>query len=288
MKRSLVLSIQSHVVHGRVGNRCASLSLELNGVDIDPLNTVQLCTNGAYPHVKGTVLTAGEFKAILEGLELNNLTECYTHLLTGHIKNPDIIKAIGEFRKKLGDKVCYFCDPVLGDNGKMYMTEECFLAMKEYLVPQANLITPNAYEAMWLTGKTMANQKELLEITQSLHELGPEGVVITSTEWKRRFTFFSFENGKHQLVIEIPSIERKFDGPGDLFTGLLLANYINFTGDYVNIAERTLNSVFAVLAKTNEMESREMVLTKCIQELLNPPMVFKVMPMDEFMKLDLE
>ena len=117
---ALVLSIQSHMVHGRSGNRSAVFPLEASGVSVDVLNTCQYSAHTAYPVLKGTVLTPSQFDELIEGLRLNEILPTYTHLLTGYIADASIASGICALRKELGSNLEYFCDPVLGDCGKLY------------------------------------------------------------------------------------------------------------------------------------------------------------------------
>lgn len=44
-ERIRVLSAQSHVVHGYVGNKCATFALQTHGIEVDSINTVQFSNN---------------------------------------------------------------------------------------------------------------------------------------------------------------------------------------------------------------------------------------------------
>jgi pyridoxine kinase len=229
-KPPLVLSLQSHMVHGRSGNRSAIFPLEASGINVDPLNTCQDSTHTAYPHLRGPVLTQEDFLTIIEGLELNNIMPLYTHLLTGYLADPSILNEIAKLRGRLGPQVEYCCDPVMGDWGKKHVPEAALEFTKRELLPITDVITPNSYEAMWITGRTIKNPSELFAIVNDLHAIGPRHVVLTSTEWNHQLVFFSWDRGKAQFGIETPSLPREFDGPGDIFTALLLANFIKFPG----------------------------------------------------------
>ena len=282
-----VLSIQSHVVHGRSGNRSAIFPIELNGIEADPLNTVHFSAHTAYPHLRGSKLTPKEFNILIEGLRLNNILSEYTHLLSGYIGDPTIISEIVKLRIELGNKVHYFCDPVLGDSGKFYVSPESLSIIRDNLVPIANTITPNSYEAEWLVDQKILDQKSLLEVISKLHNLGPENVIITSTEWNHRFTFFSWEKGKIQFCIETKTLNKKFDGPGDLFTALLLSNMINFPNDYYKISSRTVNAVYSVLKETIKLGKRELAIPQSVNNILNPTDENKIIELNEFMKFNI-
>lgn len=281
-KEPLVLSIQSHMVHGRSGNRSAVFPLEVNGIEVDPINTCHFSAHTAYPFLRGPIMSVQEFDDVIEGLRLNKILGYYTHMITGYLADPSIALRIAELKKELGDDVRYFCDPVLGDTGKFYVSPECLDVIKSRLIPIADTITPNAYEAMWLTNKEMRNPNELLRVVEALHDLGPKNVVITSTEWNKRFTFFSMSHGAHQLAIETPSLNHKFEGPGDVFTSLLLANSIKYGNDYKRIAEQTVNSVYSLLEKTEKDNKIELALPSCVNALRNPEIRFKSIDVETF------
>ena len=281
-KEPLVLSIQSHMVHGRSGNRSAVFPLEVNGIVVNPINTCHFSAHTGYPFLRGPVMTVTEFDQTVEGLRLNEILPFYTHLITGYLADPSIAIRIAELKKELGPGVRYFCDPVLGDVGKFYVSPECLDVIKSRLIPIADTITPNAYEAMWITGKEMKNPSQLLQVVELLHQMGPKNVVITSTEWNRRLIFFSMNHGSHQVAIETPSLKIKFEGPGDVFTSLLLANSIKYKDDYKTIAERTVNSVYALLERTAKDKRVELAIPMCVKDLINPEIRFKCIDIDDF------
>ena len=141
-----VLSIQSHVVHGVVGNRAATLPLQLLGFDVDALNSVQLSNHTAYPRTRGSALGSGELEALLSGLRETALLQLYTHVLTGYVSSAPLLRVIAalvrEVRAARPDAV-YVCDPVLGDDGKLYVPRELVPVYLAEIVPLATLLTPN-------------------------------------------------------------------------------------------------------------------------------------------------
>ncbi|KAF8564550.1 hypothetical protein P879_11838 [Paragonimus westermani] len=116
-----VLSIQSHVVHGYVGNRSATFPLQVLGIEVDYINSVQFSNHTGYPCVKGQVLNATDLKELYAGLKANGLHR-YTHILTGYVGCAGFLEAVGEIIKDLKEEfptVKYYCDPVLGDAGEL-------------------------------------------------------------------------------------------------------------------------------------------------------------------------
>jgi len=85
------LSIQSHTVHGFCGNKCATFALQILGINVDSINSVQLSNHKGYANgARGQVLQGEELDDIVEGLRANDLLKTYTHLLTGFIGSASV------------------------------------------------------------------------------------------------------------------------------------------------------------------------------------------------------
>ncbi|XP_057989659.1 pyridoxal kinase isoform X3 [Hevea brasiliensis] len=231
-----VLSIQSHTVHGYVGNKSAVFPLEILGFDVDPIHSVQFSNHTGYPSFKGQVLNGQQLWDLIEGLETNDLLY-YTHLLTGYIGSVSFLDTVLEVVNKLrfiNPKLTYVCDPVMGDEGKLYVPPELVAVYREKVVPVASMLTPNQFEAENLTGLRIVTEKDGLEACNILHAAGPSKVVITSINIDDNLLLIgSHEKEKGQdperFKIVIPKIPAYFTGTGDLMTALLLgwSNVIN-------------------------------------------------------------
>lgn len=147
-----VLYIQSWVVHGHVGNKCAVFPLQLLGHDVDPLLTVLFSNHPMYPNrFKGRAISGQEIDDLLQGLSDNGILEKYDCVLTGYIGNidsiPVIAKRIKELKSRAGSTKCILIDPVLGDDYKLYVPAGSVELYKTLLCPLADIITPNWFEA---------------------------------------------------------------------------------------------------------------------------------------------
>ncbi|XP_069745225.1 pyridoxal kinase-like isoform X1 [Narcine bancroftii] len=187
-----VLSIQSHVVRGFVGNKSAAFPLQVLGFEVDTVNTVQFSNHTGYDHWKGQVMTADELQTLYEGLRLNDVTR-YDYVLTGYTRDTSFLEKVMEIIQELrvqNPKLVYVCDPVMGDkrngDGYMYVPEILLPVYKEKVVPLADIITPNQYEAEILAGRKMNTEQEAVEVMDVLHEMGPDTVVITSSDLPSR------------------------------------------------------------------------------------------------------
>jgi len=153
-----VLSIQSHVVRGYVGNRSAVFPLQLLDFEVDFVNSVQFSNHTGYPNWKGQIIGSDEVEELFETLKKNKVI-CYDYVLTGYCRDKKMLEKMVEIIKELkqvNPNLVYVCDPVMGDtwNGKgaMYVPEELLPVYRDQVVPIANILTPNQFEAELLTG----------------------------------------------------------------------------------------------------------------------------------------
>lgn len=135
-----VLSIQSHVVRGYVGNKVAIFPLQMLGFDVDPINSVHFSNHTGYRHCTGKrlQLTGDDVDDILRGLEANELlTDAYSHLLTGYIGSKSLLESIPRVLELLkkdqkhSHSCTYVCDPVLGDHNRLYVPAEFGIAIEK-------------------------------------------------------------------------------------------------------------------------------------------------------------
>uniref|UniRef100_A0A8C2JKT1 Pyridoxal kinase n=1 Tax=Cyprinus carpio TaxID=7962 RepID=A0A8C2JKT1_CYPCA len=233
-----VLSIQSHVVRGYVGNKSASFPLQVLGFEVDSINSVQFSNHTGYSHWKGQVLTADELHVLYEGIKLNNVNH-YDYVLTGYTRDTSFLEMVVDIvqeLKRANPNLVYVCDPVLGDHGSMYVPQNLHPVYKNKVVPVADIITPNQFEAELLTGKNISTEKDAVEVMDLLHKMGPDTVVITSSDLPPRLgDRFLVSFGSQRILmpdgtrktqrirIEVPKVDAVFVGTGDLFAAMLLA-----------------------------------------------------------------
>lgn len=255
-----VLSIQSHVVSGYVGNKSATFPLQVLGFDVDPINSVQFSNHTGYESIKGQVLNAGDLEALYSGLKTNDINH-YSHLLTGYIGSKSFLLAVKDVildLKKTNPKLIYVCDPVMGDNGVLYVPEDLLPVYQEHIIPHADIITPNQYETELLTGIKVTDIESAKQAIKCLHKMGAKTVIISSSELgsnKKVLICFasSSTNGKAELIqVDIPTIQAEFTGTGDLFAALLLAWTYRHPTDFKLAIEKVISTMQLVLKQTLE------------------------------------
>ncbi|XP_077243942.1 pyridoxal kinase-like [Tasmannia lanceolata] len=252
-----VLSIQSHTVQGYVGNKSAVFPLQLLGYDVDPINSVQFSNHTGYPTFRGQVLDGKQLWDLIEGLEANDLLY-YTHLLTGYIGSVSFLNTILQVVDKLrsvNPGLTYVCDPVLGDEGKLYVPPELISVYRQKVVPIASMLTPNQFEVEQLTGFRITCEGDGLEACNVLHAAGPSKVVITSVNIEDNLLLIgSHQKTKgqppEQFKIVIPKIPAYFTGTGDLVAALLLGWSNKYPDNLDKASELAVSSLQALLRRT--------------------------------------
>lgn len=242
-------------MRGYVGNRSAVFPLQVLGFEVDFVNSVQLCNHTWYKHVAGQVLESTDLRVLIDGLKANDLID-YTYLLTGYIGSKsfqeEVLKVVEEL-KDACPNLKYVCDPVMGDNGKMYVPEELAPIYTEKFVPIADIITPNQFELEILCGTTIRTEQDALQAMKLLQERGAKNVILSSGELGREKDVM-IAMGRSEVGdvfrIEFPRLEANFVGSGDVFAALLLAWSNKHPNNLQLACEKTISSLQAVLKRT--------------------------------------
>ncbi|XP_053430772.1 pyridoxal kinase-like [Nycticebus coucang] len=264
-----VLSIQSHVVHGYVGNQAATFPLQVLRFEIDAVNSVQFSNHTGYAHWKGQVLKADELHELYEGLRLNSVNK-YDYVLTGYARDKSFLAMVVDIVQELkqqNPRLVYVCDPVMGDKwngeGSLYVPEDLLPVYREKVVPVADIITPNQFEAELLSGQKIRSQEEALAVMDVLHSMGPNTVVITSSDLpSSRGSDYLMALGSQprrrpdgstvteRIQMDIRKVDAVFVGTGDLFAAMLLAWTHKHPNNLKMACEKTLSAMHHVLQRT--------------------------------------
>ncbi|XP_014242769.2 pyridoxal kinase isoform X2 [Cimex lectularius] len=258
MESPRVLSIQSHVVHGYVGNKSATFPLQVLGFEVDPINSVQLSNHTGYKSFKGQILNENDLNDLIESLKHNNLLN-YTHLLTGYVGSPSFLNKIVDLVKELrqiNPNLVYVCDPVMGDNGKLYVPESLLPIYQDLLIPLADVITPNQFELELLTGHKINSIDDAWTAINTFHNKSNCSTVIVSssnlgTENELIALASSNAGGKEKRVLlKFPKLPGNFTGTGDLFAALFLAWNYKTKNNLTKSLEYTISTLQSLLKRT--------------------------------------
>ncbi|KAI3529788.1 pyridoxal kinase [Colletotrichum abscissum] len=235
-----VLAVASHASRRNVGNKIAVFTLQSLGCDVAALNTVQFSNHTGYRQWKGTRVSAQEIRDLFEGLKQSYLDD-FDMMLSGYIPGAEAVVAVGDIAKELKRKQAaagtpggffWVLDPVMGDNGKLYVAEEVVPAYQS-LVEHADLILPNQFEAELLSGVKITDMQTLQTAIRALHtKYRIPHVVITSVSLASPDhppshlsvvgSSMSPSTGEPRLFkIVFPAIDAYFSGTGDMFAALM-------------------------------------------------------------------
>ena len=281
-----ILSIQSSVAYGHVGNSAATFPLMRMGVEVWPVITVHFSNNTGYASWRGPVLTGDDVRSVVRGIdELGVLGECDAVLsgYQGAAETGDAILEAVALVKERNPRARYCCDPVLGDVGRgFFVAPGIPELMRDGVVPRAQVITPNRFELEFLTGRAVSTLDEVVEAASAAREIGPETVLVTSVDVE------DSDSGTLDLVVvsgagawrvTTPRLTGVFQGAGDLTAAVFLARLLQ-TADPADAAAWTASVVFGVLDATQRSGRRELQLVAAQDELVRPTHRFSAERLD--------
>ncbi|OHD19420.1 MAG: pyridoxal kinase [Spirochaetes bacterium GWD1_61_31] len=276
----VVLSIQSHVVYGHVGNRSAVFPLELLGIETWPLNTVQFSSHSGKPGWKGSFFPSQHITDVIDALKVLAVLKNCDAIISGYIGNVAMGEAIIGAVKQIvqaNSAALYCCDPVMGDFPEgYYVAPGLFDFFKQSALPLATIVTPNQFEAELFYGQSIQNDADTAKAADSIHALGPAIVIITSCRSGRSDSIkvmLSCKAGKYYVETPLLAFDSAPKGSGDLFTALFLGHYL-LTHDPVLALENSTNTIWSILELTHERGLTELAILQSAAAILLPPKRF--------------
>ncbi|MER5172437.1 pyridoxal kinase [Thioclava kandeliae] len=225
-----VISIQSQVVFGHVGNSAAAFPMQAAGLEVAVIPTVIFSNTPDYPTLRGQALPPGFFADLLLGAQERDLPRRADYIVTGYIGSLEVAQQTADFiadAKAQNPDLIYLCDPVMGDQGPgLYVPETIADVMRERLLPMADLATPNPFELGWLTGRKIDTLAGLEDARADLRLAPGARLVVTGCALN------DTPAGKIESIIlgeGVPSrhpvthLPIALPGTGDLFAGLIVA-----------------------------------------------------------------
>jgi pyridoxine kinase len=275
-----ILSIQSHVVYGHVGNSGAVFPLQRLGREVWPLMTVQYSSHLGYAGWRGRAFDAAMIDDCMTGLEAIGVLPRCAGLLTGYLGKPEIgeaaLRALDRIRAA-NREAAYACDPVIGDVGPgIYVAAGVGEFFRDRALPLATIATPNAFELEWLTGERTNNLQTARRAIATLRARGPRVVVATSIQLDDTpagaLDILAGDEAGFWRV-RTPNLPISVNGSGDLFAALFFHHWLE-THDMPEALSRAASSVYAVVKATLDLGSRELSLIAAQDELIRPTQPF--------------
>ena len=280
-----ILSIQSSVAYGHVGNSAAVFPLQRLGHEVWPVFTVHFSNHTGYGAWRGPLLAADDVREVITGIEERGVLGQVDAVLSGYQGGDDIgdviLDAVARV-KQANPAATYTCDPVMGNaKSGCFVHPAIPVLLRERVVPQADLITPNQFELGYLTGTEPTDLESILDSADAARAMGPSSVLVTSVErptpgHERPDTLEMLAvTPDGAWLVATPRLPLKANGSGDVTAALFTAHYRS-TGDAADALARTTSSVWDLLRTTHESGERELQLVESQEFYASPRMQFEV------------
>src|SRR6185312_1829478 len=275
-----ILSIQSWVSYGHVGNASAVFPLQRLGAEVWSINTVQFSNHTGYGAWTGQVYTGEQVRALVDGIAARDVLSHCDAVLSGYMGDASIGEAILHAAARVraeNPAAVYCCDPVIGDTDEgVYVREGIEAFLRDHALPQADIATPNRFELERLTGlrcDTLSDAKAA--VTRLAATLRPDGlrcVLLTSLDTEEtpgdHLDLLVGEGGQFHLL-RTPRLPVSVNGAGDAIAALFLFHRLR-TGSAVAALEAAGSSVHGLLKRTAEAGSREILTVAAQDEFVAP------------------
>jgi pyridoxine kinase len=263
-----VLVISSHVARGSVGNRAMTFALERLGFTAWAVPTVLLPHHPGHGAAIQIVTEEGRFESFLQGVVEGAAP--LAGVISGYLASPAQAQAVAAVVARLKVEqpdLVYLCDPVFGDAGRLYVEEALADAIRDQLLPLADIATPNLFECGWLAGEPETDGSDLTALAQ---RLGPPMVLVTSAPALMRGRIGNLlVDRSGAFLAEHPMLQTPVKGTGDLLAALFLARRLQGS-EPAKALELAASSTFEVLAGTARAGGDELMLPELQHALVQP------------------
>jgi pyridoxine kinase len=277
-----ILSIQSHVAYGHVGNASAVFPMQRLGCEVWAVHTVQFSNHTGYGDWKGRVFDGPAIEEIVEGIADRGVLPRCDGVLSGYMGSADIgnaiLAAVARVREA-NPHALYACDPVIGDVGRgVFVRPGIPEFMKDQAVPAADIITPNQFELEYLAGMETKTLDAVKEAVARVQATGPRAVLVTSLHTDDTppdaIDMLAGEGGRFWRV-RTPKLSVAVNGAGDAIAALFFVHYLRSRSAEIAMAEACA-SIYGLLKRTEAEGSREILTVAAQDEFVNPTHRFAV------------
>ncbi len=271
-----ILSIQSHVAYGHVGNAAAVFPMQRLGHEVWPIHTVQFSNHTGYGAWRGEVFPAELIRACVAGLADRDVLGTCDAVLSGYMGSAEtgaaILDAAG-LVKAANPKALYCCDPVIGDVGPgVFVRPGIADFLRERAVPAADIVTPNQFELDLLAGASSATLEGARAALRALHARGPRIVLVTSylgEDTPAGSLDLLASDGTDLWRVRTPRLDVAINGAGDIVAALFLVHILSGASVAAALAGASA-SIFGLLRRTRDIGAREIALIAAQDEIVAP------------------
>ncbi|RKS84814.1 pyridoxal kinase [Orbus hercynius] len=282
-----VLSMQSNVVYGYAGNKVSTLPMQLQGVEVMPIHTVQLSSNTVYPNYDGIVLGEQQITRIVNSLEKIGVLASIDAIISGYIglaeQGEEILEAVNKI-KHYNPNAIYVCDPVMGGdiNKGSSLPRNIIDFFTHQAINQADYITPNLLELQLLSNIEITCFNDVIKAINALKKPHIRGILVKNLVHAGKTTdqfemVLSTQSHNYHLARPLYDFPHRPLGVGDLICGLFTAHLVNGKSQLMAF-ELAANAANHVLAITKQNNARELAIIASQDWIKNPTLQYQSTP----------
>ena len=261
-----VVSVQSQVVYGRVGNNVARPTLEALGLTVAVVPTVVYSNTPHYPTIHGGALPIKWFRGYLEDLSARGALQNLKAILVGYLGSPTQAAVLARWIQPLLDQhpgLRVIIDPVMGDHDHgIYVDPRMAGAYRQRLMPLAHVLTPNSFELAHLTGLPVHDIESVVVAARSLLTDHTEWVAVTSAApdtWATDEMKVVLVGRTRVKVITHPRIDAAPKGTGDLFSASMTGHWLG-GASLPQAATKACQQAVQAIRRTKKAQCAELLL----------------------------
>ncbi len=270
-----ILSIQSRVTSGYVGNAAAVPILQGFRHDVWPIDTVAFSNHPAHGAFTGGVRPAAELAILADGLARRGMFADCGVVLSGYLGSAETGPVVCDVAAKVRAAhpgALWCCDPVMGDNGRFYVADGITEFFRNQAIPAADLITPNVFEAEFLSGISIRSVADAVRAARALREAGPATVIVTGIREGASIAAIAV-TADSAWKSSSPFVDIPAHGAGDAFVALFVGHMLA-GGRTDQALALAVSGIHALLESS--VAADDLMLVASLDKLVAPPCVFDV------------
>ena len=268
-----VLSVQSRVAYGHVGNAASVFPLQRLGIEAWALDTVAFSNHTGHGKWRGSAVAAAEIAVLFEGIAALGVLPQIDAVLSGYLGSAatgPVLLDIVERVRRANPKALFCCDPVIGDiDTGPYVTDGIAEFFRDEALKLADIATPNRFELEYLTGAAIAGVSDAADAAATLRARGPGIVLLTSLDADPDCLTMMAVGPDGAWAVETPRLPVTLNGCGDVTAALFLAHLLR-GADLADALASTAAAIFAVIDATARLGRYELALVAAQDELVCP------------------
>ena len=277
--RMNVLSIQSSVAYGHVGNAAATLPLQRMGFEVWPVNTVTLSNHPAHGGFRGRFAKAAELRALIQGIGERGVFARCNAVLSGYLgeaaNGPVVLEAVAAV-KRANPNALYCCDPVMGEKDRgVYVRAGIPEFFRDHALSASDIVIPNLFELEFLSGRPAEDIPSVRAAARALLARGPRLVIVSGLRGENGSIAVLAETKDGAWLAETPTLDVAAHGAGDAFAAMLLGHYLKRPSIGAALG-RAISAQYALMQTTARAKGKgDLALIAAQDAILAPKTLFK-------------